>query len=589
MRMIFRICLVLPVLMAASAAQAIEPDAPDRLIDHDEAVGIVVRQTLDGEAPASTEYGRHVQKSLAGFYSARASRPLWVTRDGLNARAKAAIAEIERADQYGLEPKKFKLPTLAAGTDHANPPTAELARAELMLSHAVLTYAWHAKGGRVDPRKLSRNLDRGPTPPDPGEVMVAMASADDAAAFLRGLHPKHAQFEKLRQKYNALRRGRSANERITIPPGPKLEQGVTHSQVALLRKRLNVHTPTKTGNPEFFDAKLADAVRAMQKAHGLKVDGVVGNGTRRALNRRISNGEKVQRLLINMERWRWMPENLGGDAGQYVWVNIPEFRVRVVQDGKIKLTERVITGKVTHQTPVFSDEMEWVEFHPVWYVPNSIKIKEILPYLKNSDRILERHDLRMRCPRGVGRTGGGGVFGGGSWSGDIRRCSFTQPPSAKNVLGFFKFKFPNKHSVYLHDTPQRYLFVNGVRTFSHGCVRVRNPQRLAELILGKDQGMTASRISAIVKGPRVTRQQILKKRVPVHITYFTARVTDSGKLVFFGDYYGHDRRIGLALNGKATRVAAGASEPRGPRTRVAGNGGSGRSRTWVSGAFSQAR
>ncbi len=655
-----RMVLTIPAVMMVSAAWAlgvwaIEPGAPERLIGPEEAVGITVRKMIAAEAPAADPYARKVQEALADFYAARDNRPLWVDRNGFTEKARRAMAELARADDYGLDARAYALDGLAlialekAAPDKADPDKAApdkgerkkdnpdggkavvrqasapsggahaggtdsggaasvvasagsddnavrgeqpgamaepeaalstkvLAEAELALSRAVLTYAYHARGGRVDPRKLSKYLDRGPRPPDPGEVMLAIDESEDPALVLRGFHPKHEQFERLRQHYLRLR-GKLAekHEEVHIPPGPALREGDIHPHVALLRRRLGVPVRLNHGapviRPELYDEKLARAVRAFQKARGLKADGVVGSGTRRALNR--NDGDRVQRILVNMERWRWMPENLEGQAGQYVWVNIPEFRVRLVRAGKVLFNQRVVVGKVTNQTPVFSDEMEWVELHPVWYVPNSIKVKEILPYLRRSTRILERQNLRMKCPRGVGPTPGGFGYGGG-FRGDIRLCAFEQPPGPKNVLGYFKFKFPNKHQVYLHDTPQRYLFSRSVRTYSHGCVRVENPQRLAELILGKDQGLSPRRIDAIVKGPRITQQKYLKTRLPVHITYFTARVTDDGKLRFYGDYYGHDRRIAAALFGKGVALAHGgpAPTPRAP-TRVAGNRASG--------------
>jgi murein L,D-transpeptidase YcbB/YkuD len=259
-------------------------------------------------------------------------------------------------------------------------------------------------------------------------------------------------------------------------------------------------------------------------------------------------GASAQKLLVNMEQWRWMPEDLGD---LYVWVNVPEFMIRVVRGGKVIHTERVVVGKPDKQTPVFSDEMEQVIFHPFWGVPDSIKKADIQPSLaRGSSRVLERYNLRIQYngkdidPQGV------------DWAtADMRKFHVYQPPGGENLLGVVKFRFPNKHDVYMHDTPQKNLFNAGVRAFSHGCMRVREPQRLAELLLAADQAWPASRVAAAINGGPQNNQINLRQKIPVHITYFTAAVEEDGKLRLFGDIYGHERRIALGLEGKTQLLA----------------------------------
>jgi murein L,D-transpeptidase YcbB/YkuD len=264
-----------------------------------------------------------------------------------------------------------------------------------------------------------------------------------------------------------------------------------------------------------------------------------------------------------MERWRWLPDNMGGEAGIYVWANIPEFRVRIVKGGKVAFSERVIVGKTSRQTPVFSDSMEWIEFHPTWYVPNSIKVDDIKPSLRRTtSRVMERYHLRLDCGK-YGRD-----WKKIDWNKvDIRGCSVSQPPGARSVLGDFKFKFPNKHIVYMHDTPQKGLFNSATRTYSHGCVRIRNPRRMAEVLLEHDKGMTSSRIGEILKGPKRLHKEDLTRHVPVHMTYFTAHFDDEGVFQTRSDYYGHDRRLAQALTGKGHLLPAVAIASRRKRTR----------------------
>ena len=289
---------------------------------------------------------------------------------------------------------------------------------------------------------------------------------------MRSFQPDQPQFEALRQKLIELRGGGKPAEPakpdvVTIPDGPLLKLGVENEQVALLRKRLDVQTQPGA-NEKMFDQDVLEAVKRFQSEHGSVPDGLVGAGTRRMLNNQHepqpqAGGQvKIETLLINMERWRWLPHDLGPF---YVTVNIPEFMLRVVEDGKTIHSTRVVTGKPDKQTPVFSDEMEEIVFNPYWNVPNSIKTEEIAPYLQQGGgffgggwdtSVLARHNLRIR---GVsGREIDPDTIDWGRV--DIRNFELFQPPGPDNVLGTVKFVFPNKHDVYMHDTTQK----NSVRS-----------------------------------------------------------------------------------------------------------------------------
>ena len=253
----------------------------------------------------------------------------------------------------------------------------------------------------------------------------------------------------------------------------------------------------------------------------------------------------ARKVLANMEEWRWMPETLGDF---YIWVNVPEFTLRVVKNGQVIHTERVVVGKTDTPTPIFSQDMVQVVFHPNWGVPESIKKQDVLPSLiRGSTRIFTFYHLRIQ--RG-GRDVDPATV---DWNtADIRHFHIFQPPGENNVLGNIKFRFPNKHDVYMHDTPQKQLFNADVRAFSHGCMRVRNPQRLAELLLAEDQGWPAQRVAAaIAPGAAQNNAVNIGRKIPVHITYFTAAVVQDGTLKLFPDVYGHESKIALGMEGKA--------------------------------------
>ena len=404
----------------------------------------------------------------------------------------AIVAEFARADDWGLDAAAFKLKSGA--TKGAFASAADQGAAEFEISDLVLKYARHAHGGRADPTSLSRFIDRQLTFVEPMRVLKDISAADAPDTYLQKLHPQHPQFELLRQKYLALKNG----EKVASAPA---------------------ETKEKVGKAKAkSDTAKSDAPRS-EKA-------------------------TLKKLLVNMEQWRWMPDDLGET---YIWVNVPEFLLRVVKNDRVIHTERAIVGKVDKQTPIFSEGMAQVIFNPTWGVPDSIKKNEILPNLaKGRTRILARHNLKLVQngkevdPESIDWT-----------TADIRRYSVIQPSGGDNVLGVVKFRFPNKHDVYMHDTPTKNLFGNSERAYSHGCIRVRDPEKFAELILAQDQGWTAARVASAVRSKQENQTVNLKTKIPVHLTYFTASVDGDGKLRIFNDVYGHETRIAMGLEGKA--------------------------------------
>lgn len=544
----------------AAPGFAAEPDGPAELVTRSEAIRISVQDQVGAVPMKDTAE----QIALAEYYSVPDRKLLWVGENGLSARGKAIVQEIAKADDYGLRASDYKLPNLA-GFDAGGPDAVtKLADAELKISAAVIEYARDARGGRINPQSLSKNLDPSLYLPDPAEVIGFIAIRSDPAAYLRSFQPTHPQFEALRKQLIAERKGGAAPapvadkpEDVDIPAGPTLKLGVKHGQVALLRKRLE--TPAQEGADEYvFDKDLQKAVIAFQRAQGGKPDGMVGSGTRRMLNGGetsttvVSGQQKIDLLLVNMERYRWLPHDLGAF---YVDVNIPEFKVRVFKEDEPIHETRVIVGKTHTQTPIFTDEMEEIVFRPNWYVPNSIKQNEIAPYLRRGGgffssgwdtSVLRRQGLRIRGANGrdidPDRI---------DWSrNDIRRYELYQPPGPRNVLGLVKFRFPNTHDVYLHDTTQKNLFSNPVRAFSHGCVRVQNPDKLATVLLGHDQDWSAARVSSAMHNGADANKVFIKNRIPVYLTYFTAVADENGELKQYKDLYGHDRRMIAALNGR---------------------------------------
>jgi len=489
---------------------------------------------------------------LRSFYGSREGAPVWVTSKGWNGRAKAAIAEMANAADWGLDPATFVIPQL-----HANAPVEELASAELGLSRATVKYAFHARGGRIDPSSLSLWLDRSENPIYATAVMIDVISNPDGAAALRAMHPPYPEFELLREAYVAMRQEiehpKEPDPADSLAMGPSIKVGAWHPDVLVVRRKLQV--PAEDGFRSKFDEKLADALHDYLSERKVRARwGRLDDKARGVLNRPPPPPKKedLQRLLANMERWRWLPRDLGAF---HIWNNLPEMETRIVENGKVIHQERIIVGQPDTQTPVFSERMSQIVFQPEWGVPPSIKVNDLLPKLKAGDYdVLKRRNMRI-----LGLSGKELRPTRFKWNKvDIRDVGIYQRSGSSNPLGRVKFLFPNKHHVYMHDTNNRALFKASWRLYSHGCVRVRDPERLAVMLLARDKGWDKETVEKLLANGKTPNNKIdLDRPFPVHTVYFTMVPGDDRTIVKHDDMYGHDRRVIQALSGvPAVKIAA---------------------------------
>lgn len=485
--------------------------------------------------------------ALTAFYDKTVGEAVWVTKDGYTEAARSLIAEIQKADDWGLASADYKVPDLSLKRGEYS--FEDLTDAEVRLFLTAMEYARHARGDRIDTpaEQLSSYIDRRPQLVEPAKLVEALIAAPDKGAYLRSLHPKNPQFELLREKLVELRRQqREGAEPEKIANGPKITPGKDHPHVALVRRRLGTPAPAvkADGSPAsetYLDEALARAIIDYKTKNEIEpVNATITDALRSSLNGSAVLDE--DKLLANMEQWRWMPEDMGET---HVWVNIPEFLVRVKKGGTIIHEERVVTGRYETQTPIFSDKMKTVVFQPRWNVPESIKVNELLPKLRSGGNPIEGQGLVIE------RNGKEVSAWDIDWDRqDIRNLHIYQPPGDSNVLGVVKFLFPNKHAVYLHDTPTKKLFNEKIRTFSHGCMRVRDPVRLAEVIMGEDKGWDKEKVDELIGSGPEDNSVALDKPIPVHVTYFTMWVNDDGQVKTFPDVYGHEKRIILGLHGR---------------------------------------
>ena len=469
--------------------------------------------------------GKKQQNAVAEFYKARGYAPVWIEQGAPSPRMQAAIARLRLADADGLDASDYAAPELAALTDPES-----VAQAELKLLNALLTFARHAQSGRVDATRISVNIDVKPPVPEPTDVLKTLAQAKDVAAAMDAFNPPHEGFRLLRAKLAEMR-GQPEERIVQIPPGPALRAGRKDKRVPLLRQRLKVD-----GDPEdtTYDAALVDAVKAFQKSRNIAANGILTPATVEALNGRNNRSRHINTVLSNMERWRWIPRDLGQS---HVMINVPDFTLKVVRDGEPVFHTRIVVGKPKTPSPIFSDQIETIQVNPTWHVPQSIIYGEYLPALAQDPEALARMGLILSRNR----------------DGSI---SVRQPPGERNALGRIKFNFPNAFQVYLHDTPQKHLFTHDRRAYSAGCMRVQNPDKFAEVLASismPGEGYTSQRFTRMYGGGE---QWIKFKRfVPVHLVYMNAYVDQRGELIVREDVYGYDGRVQSALNGRYVVVA----------------------------------
>jgi L,D-transpeptidase YcbB len=388
--------------------------------------------------------------SIDAFYAGHNYAPLWLTDGKANARAQAAIAFLGQVSADGLDPSDYPVPDFASLTD---PVT--LADAEITLTTSVITYAHHAQIGRVHWSRVSGDIFYDQSAPDPAEVLTTVMEAKNVGEVLAAYEPHAAAYLALKAKLAELW-ARRDNDKAQIANGPSLKIGMDDERVPHLRARLDV---AGEGGAT-YDKALADAVKRFRAIHNLKSTGTLDAATVGALNGRSSD-RQTDIIIANMERWRWMPRDLGNT---YVIVNLPDYMLRVIRQGKQVWITRIVVGKPATPTPIMSAQMKSITVNPTWNVPDSIAANEYLPLLQQDPTILQRMGLQV------------------SYNSD-GTVHLSQPPGEQNALGQLRFNFPNKFLVYQHDSNQKQLFANDRRAESHGCMRVQDPVKYAEVLL----------------------------------------------------------------------------------------------------------
>ncbi len=511
--------------------------------------GLAIQEPRPGEPAAAAVYDQltgsgpslrvlpATREAVIETYRKRDFRPVWLDGGTLSARGQAVLGLLSAAAEEGLQPEAY-LPASLSGFDAPLPvqDQAAMARLDIDLFAAAVRYARDASGGLFDPRKLSLYHDVTPASVAADQAARVLAWSPYAADYLKNLHPAHPAYAAMKKALAELRASALDSPDDLIPDGGIVKAGGSDPRIPAVRQKLiesgyaGAALPPGA-DPLLFDKELSMQIRQFQKASRLRVTGALGPQTVAALNTDLTTRD-VARLVNNMERLRWLPRELGN---RHVFVNPAAYEAEVVENGREVWSTRVIVGKPTTQTALFHDEMELVVFNPSWGVPPSIIAKEYLPKLRRDPGYLDR--LGFKVVNQQGKVIPSRSVSWGSYGSKVP-FGIQQPPGAKNALGEVKFLFPNTHNIYMHDTPNRELFDEDARAFSHGCVRVQNPQEFAAIILGWDSEKVAANI-ATPKSETVR----LNEKIPVHLSYFTAWPDETGEIRFFEDIYGRDKAM----------------------------------------------
>jgi len=496
---------------------------------------------------------------LPEFYRARDFRPAWTDNGLVLADAVAFPDALRLVADDGLDPENYHMAALGSllaeinvakekKGGHVRPEA--LADLEMLLTDAFLLCGSHLVHGQVNPETIQSEWFVKGRYEDLAAVLENGLTANDIPGALDSLRPSHPVYQGLKRALRDHRALAEAGGWPEVPPGPKLVKGDRDARVEAVRKSLaatgDLIAGEGDGDPALFDEGLERSVKAFQIRHGLEPDGAVGVKT--ALTMNVPAAERLAQIRANLERWRWVTQDLGD---RYILVNVAGFNVEVVEAGRGVLTMPAIVGRAYRQTPEFSGRMTYIEVNPTWNVPPKLAREDILPKAKKDPAYLKKMGFRVleNWTDGAPEIDPEAV----DWS-QVEAASlayrFRQDPGPHNSLGRIKFMFPNKFDVYLHDTPERGLFKRAARDFSSGCIRVEKPLELAEYILRDDPEWSRERLLAAIEAQE-TQVVSLRSPLSVHLLYWTAWLAEDGRAQFRQDIYLRDAALYRALEEQA--------------------------------------
>ncbi|MFO7709503.1 MAG: L,D-transpeptidase family protein [Desulfobacterales bacterium] len=498
---------------------------------------------------------------LPRFYAMRDYRSAWRGDEGSFSPAADLVRSIERVGEDGLDPLAYHLEAIrrllglsrSERADGRPLDTSLAVDLDFLLTDAFLLLASHLRAGRVNPESLHTEWVVQMDPEvDIAQLLQGAIESGRIGEATEGFAPPHPEYRALKEALAASRALAAAGEWPQLPEKSTWERGQTGEVADLLRERLTRSgdlLPGPHGSEADSDLELFEGLRRFQSRHGLEVDGRMGAQTLQALS--VPLKERTRQIELNLERWRWLPRFLGT---RYIWVNVPQFSLSVVDEEQTVMAMRVVVGRHYRRTPVFSALMDHLVFNPDWNIPNRIAVQDILPKARKDPGHMRREKIRVfeSWNRGAAELDPDEIDWGQVTAGNFR-YRLMKDPGPHNDLGRVKFMFPNKFSVYLHDTPSKRLFERSMRGFSSGCIRIEKPLDLAVYVLGGSPEWSREAVTAAIDPGRL-RTARLRQKIPVHLVYMTAGVDADGRVEFWQDIYQRDPTLDRALRQKPPRL-----------------------------------
>ena len=474
---------------------------------------------------------------IASFYIGRNYEPFWVKSER---RLENLVSSISEAKLHGLPLSRYPLEELRQSIFEND--LSQKAKLELMATETFLLFAQDISGGILNPNKIDNNINVTPERKDAKVLLASLTDSVNINLFFRSLFPSSSEYKSLLNELKKLREtSLNGSWGDLVPTDAVLAVGMTHDNVPFLRKRLyKMGYPVYETHSRYFDEQLNESVKRFQEYHGLNPDGVFGKRSIEAVN--VPPKTRLMQVLVNLERMRWNNHDRGPE---YVLVNQPNFQAYFKSENEKVWESRVVIGLPSNQTAEFNDTMTHMVVNPTWHVPKSIAVDEYLPLIQSDPNFLNDNEMVLMV-RGTDTIIDSNLIDMQAFTPDNFPFLIKQIPSNINALGLVKFMFPNKFSIYMHDTPMKDLFFKDERTFSHGCIRLQEPFQFAYSLLRKQEVDPERKFQEVLQKEEETYIN-LSRKIPVYITYRTAFFDDFGQVHYRADVYGRDALVYMAL------------------------------------------
>jgi len=532
---LFVLLLLLSLTKPIATVQSVEKQIKQRLTG---SLYSFSPKIAGGEYLTSPEY-------VSFFYNQRSFSPAWSDENGPRIQTEKLISTIRESQRDGLNPDRYHLDQIPLITQMLKlHPDNQALRVELdlLLSDAFFTLFDNMDHGLCDPAVYDMGHKHKSYNTNVFDKLETSLISGRIQEEWENLLPNYSDYYRLKEFRNSLKNIVNNGGWPKIPNSKILKPGQRSSLVRILRKRLVISgnlASEKDNYSSLYDLSLVEAVKKFQRQHGLRSDGILGFETITELN--VSAEKRLELIDLNLEKWRWLPKDPGEE---YILVNIPEGRLKLYQEGSLQKSFKVVVGKTSKKTAIFSDTMSYVVINPSWKIPKSIVLEKMLPRAKADSLFFIKRNIEVFYSGNYGINGlSSDKIEWDKYSESYLPFRFCQPPGPLNAMGRIKFMFPNPYKIYIHDTPSRYLFKRSRITYSSGCIRVQKPLELAEMILNNNCNYSSAELHNILRNRDNETLISLERHVPVHIVYFTCVVDKNGECNYLSDIYNWDEEL----------------------------------------------